>query len=127
MTDLPQIDPSLWRGLTQSRVTRRQLFRYAGAAGGAMGLAAILAACGSKGVTPSASGGALPNAGMGTASWWDKQTLHKTLDFDNWPYYMDVGQGGTHPSLDEFTQKTGIKVNYTESCSRTTTTRSATC
>jgi spermidine/putrescine transport system substrate-binding protein len=114
--DLPQIDPSLWRGLTSSRMTRRQLFRYAGAAGGAMGVAAFLAACGSKGVTPSASGGGLPNSVMtkNPDAWWDQQTLHKTLNFDNWPYYMDVGQGGTHPSLDEFTQKTGIKVNYTE-------------
>jgi hypothetical protein len=27
---------------------------------------------------------------------------------------MDIGANGGHPSLDEFTKKTGIKVNYTE-------------
>src|SRR5439155_25703910 len=59
------------------------------------------------------SGGKLPNAGMGTPQWWDKQQLHKVMDFGNWPYYIDVSHG-THPSLDQFTQQTGIKVNYTE-------------
>jgi spermidine/putrescine transport system substrate-binding protein len=112
MTDQP-IDPSLLRGLTQARFTRRDLFRYAGVAGGALGLSSILAACGTKGVA-AGSGSALPNAGMGTASWWDQQTEHKQLNFDNWPYYMDIGANGSHPSLDEFTKKTGIKVNYTE-------------
>jgi spermidine/putrescine transport system substrate-binding protein len=109
------IDPSIWRGLTQPRISRRDLFRYAGAAGGALGLAAFLEACGTKGVEPGGtSGGSLPNAGMGTPDWWDKQALHKQLDFNNWPYYMDVGPGGTHPSLDQFTAQTGIKVNYGE-------------
>ena len=115
MTDEPVIDPSLLRGLTQSRFTRRDLFRYAGVAGGAMGLSAILAACGTKGVaTGSAGAGSKPNANMGTAAWWDQQTQHDVLDFNNWPYYMDIGPNGSHPSLDGFTKKTGIKVNYTE-------------
>ena len=51
---------------------------------------------------------------MGTAAWWGQQTQHNVLDFNNWPYYMDIGPNGSHPSLDEFTKKTGIKVNYTE-------------
>ena len=114
MTDQP-IDPSLLRGLTQARLTRRDLFRYAGVAGGALGLSSILAACGTKGVaTGSAGASNLPNSGMGTDAWWDQQSQHNTLDFENWPYYMDIGANGSHPSLDEFTKKTGIKVNYTE-------------
>ncbi|HUL84776.1 MAG TPA: spermidine/putrescine ABC transporter substrate-binding protein [Actinomycetota bacterium] len=114
MTDDPIIDPSLLRGLTQSRFTRRDLFRYAGVAGGALGLSAFLAACGTKGVATGSGGAGKPNANMGDAAWWGQQTLHKTLDFDNWPYYMDIGPNNSHPSLDEFTKKTGIKVNYTE-------------
>ena len=114
MTDEPVIDPSLLRGLTQSRFTRRDLFRYAGVAGGALGLSAILAACGTKGIATGSGGAAKPNANMGTAAWWDQQTLHHTLEFDNWPYYMDIGPNNSHPSLDEFTKKTGIKVDYTE-------------
>jgi spermidine/putrescine transport system substrate-binding protein len=35
------------------------------------------------------------------------------VNFGNWQYYIDV-LGRKHPSLDHFTQLTGIKVNYTE-------------
>ena len=111
----PSIDPSLWRGLTQSRFSRRQMLRYAGVGAGTAGLAAFLAACGTKGALPAggASGKPLPNAGIGTTSWWDKQKLNHKLEFANWPYYIDVSHG-KHPSLEEFTQKTGIQVDYRE-------------
>ncbi|MFL5736385.1 MAG: spermidine/putrescine ABC transporter substrate-binding protein [Actinomycetota bacterium] len=115
MTDpkRPNIDPALVRGLTQPRYSRRQFLRNAGVGAGAVGLGAILAACGTKGVSTSSSGGGLPNADMGTAAWWQKQTLHKQLNFANWPYYIDTTHG-THPTLDTFTKNTGIKVDYTE-------------
>ena len=51
--------------------------------------------------------------GVGSASWWAKQKLHHKVNFGNWPYYIDVLKG-QHPSLQHFTQLTGIKVNYTE-------------
>jgi spermidine/putrescine transport system substrate-binding protein len=114
--DPSHIDPSLWRGLTESRYSRRQMLRYAGMGAGTAGLAAFLAACGTKGALPSGgSGGSakLPNANVGTASWWSKQTLHHQLQFANWPYYIDVSHG-KHPSLIKFTQETGIQVNYLE-------------
>ena len=59
---------------------------------GALGLAAFLAACGTKGALPRGgpSGQGLPNAGIGTNAWWDKQTLNHKLEFANWPYYIDV-------------------------------------
>jgi spermidine/putrescine transport system substrate-binding protein len=104
----PGIDPSILRGMTQRRISRRQL----GTGAGALGLGAFLAACGVKGA--SSTGGATPAAGgVGSPSWWAKQKLNKTVNFANWPYYIDV-LGGKHPSLDHFTQLTGIKVNYTE-------------
>ncbi len=106
------IDPALWRGLTQSRMSRRDLMRYAGVGAGALGMSAFLAACGTSGVG-GGEGTPLPNANVGTTSWWGQQTLNKELNFANWPFYIDV-QHGTHPSIDQFTQKTGIKVNYTE-------------
>jgi len=111
----PNIDPALWRGLTQSRFSRRQMLKYAGVGAGTAGLAAFLAACGTKGALPAGgpSGQGLPNAGIGTTAWWDKQKLTHKLEFANWPYYIDVSHG-KHPSLDEFTQKTGIKVDYRE-------------
>ena len=118
--DPSHIDPSLWRGLTQPRYSRRQMLKYGGMGAGTLGLAAFLAACGTKGALPAggASGAKLPNAGVGTASWWSKQTLHHQLQFANWPYYIDVSHG-KHPSLIKFTNETGIKVNYLE-VSRTT-------
>jgi len=101
------IDPSILRGLTQRRVSRRGVLAGAGAGG----LAAFLAACGVKGNAP--SGGSTPAGGVGTAAWWDKQKLTKTVNFANWPYYIDVLKG-KHLTLEHFTAQTGITVNYTE-------------
>jgi spermidine/putrescine transport system substrate-binding protein len=106
----PGIDPSILRGMTQRRISRREL----GAGVGAIGLGAFLAACGVKGA--SSTGGATHTAtagGVGSASWWAKQKLHHTVNFANWPYYIDVLKG-KHPSLEHFTETTGIQVTYTE-------------
>jgi spermidine/putrescine transport system substrate-binding protein len=106
------VDPSLWRGITQPRLSRRQVLASAGTGAGALGLSAFLAACGVKGNTASPSGSS-PAGGVGTTAWWAKQQLHHTVNFANWPFYIDV-LNGKHPSLQHFTQTTGIKVNYTE-------------
>ena len=112
MTDPnPKIDPALLRGLTQPRYSRRQFVRAAGIGAGSLSLAAILAACGTKGV---AVGGSPSSAnGPGSAAWWSQQKLNKVLNFANWPYYIDTAHG-KHPSIETFTKQTGIKVNYTE-------------
>ncbi|MGE5135247.1 MAG: spermidine/putrescine ABC transporter substrate-binding protein [Gemmatimonadota bacterium] len=101
------MDPSIWRGMTQRRMSRRSVLGAAGAGG----LAAFLAACGVQGQT--GTGGGTSTSGAGSASWWAKQKLNKTVNFANWPYYIDV-LSGKHPSLEHFTATTGIKVNYTE-------------
>lgn len=101
------IDPPVWRGLTQRRMSRRGALGAAGAGG----LAAFLAACGVQGQT--ATGGSTPAGGVGTAAWWGKQKLNKKVNFANWPYYIDV-LNGKHPTLENFTATTGIQVNYTE-------------
>src|SRR5262249_52108478 len=106
------VDPSLWRGLTQPLLSRRQMLASAGPCVGALSLTALLAACGVKGNAPSASGSS-PAGGAGTGAWWAKQQLHHTVNFANWPYYLDV-LNGKHPSLEQFTKTTGIKANYTE-------------
>ena len=111
------LDPSIWRGLTQRRLsqrsmTRREVLRSAGAGAGALGIGAFLAACGVKGAS-TVSSGSSPAGGVGTAAWWAKQKLHHTVNFANWPYYIDV-LNGKHLSLEYFTQQTGIQVNYTE-------------
>jgi spermidine/putrescine transport system substrate-binding protein len=39
----------------------------------------------------------------------------KVVNWSNWPDYIDVGDNlGDHPTLDEFTERTGIVVRYTE-------------
>ena len=105
------MDPSLWRGLSQPRLSRRQVLASAGTGAGAMGLAAFLAACGVKG--NAAPSGSSPAGGVGTEAWWAKQQLHHTVNFANWPYYLDV-LNGKHPSLQHFEQTSGTKVTYTE-------------
>ncbi|MBI3648304.1 MAG: spermidine/putrescine ABC transporter substrate-binding protein [Actinobacteria bacterium] len=111
MTDR-NFDPALWRGLTEPRYSRRQFMRAAGIGAGGLSLAAILAACGTKGISavnPTAS----QSGGVGSTDWWSKQTQHNTLNFANWPYYIDTSHG-KHPTLDAFEKATGIHVNYTE-------------
>jgi spermidine/putrescine transport system substrate-binding protein len=97
--------------MTQPRMSRRQLLRSAGTGAGALGAAAILAACGVKGAT--SAGTAVKHSGAGSPEWWAKQKLHHVVNFGNWPYYIDV-LNGKHPTLEHFTAQTGIKVNYSE-------------
>ena len=106
--DLPEYlsDPSFLRGLTERRITRRSAL----AGMGAVSLGAFLAACGIAGTKPSA---------VTHTNWvWDKATQTGTLDFANWPLYIDTSTDAsgatTYPSLEEFTKDTGIKVNYSE-------------
>jgi spermidine/putrescine transport system substrate-binding protein len=104
--DLPfYADPAFLRGLTQARISRRAALQGAGAAS----LAAVLAACGI---------GSKSQVAAHTNWVWDTATKAGVLDFANWPLYIDSATDSkgrtTYPSLDLFTQQTGIKVNYSE-------------
>ncbi|MFF1906713.1 spermidine/putrescine ABC transporter substrate-binding protein [Kitasatospora sp. NPDC058218] len=45
----------------------------------------------------------------------DRSDSEKRLAFSNWTQYIDVDDdGGGRPTLDAFTERTGIKVSYTE-------------
>jgi spermidine/putrescine transport system substrate-binding protein len=100
-------DPALLRGLTQSRFSRRDLMR--GAVGGAGLLAAgsVLSACGIKGTEADASEAKQTD----WKAYWASQKKTGTLDFANWPLYIDQEHGHSK-SLELFTKATGIKVNY---------------
>jgi spermidine/putrescine transport system substrate-binding protein len=100
------LDPALARGLTEPRYTRAELLKSAGVGAGALSLGALMAACG-------VSGTAAKKSNFDWAKWWSKQKQTGTLDFANWPLYIDVSHG-KHPSLEQFTKATGIKVNYSE-------------
>jgi spermidine/putrescine transport system substrate-binding protein len=80
------------------RMTRRQLVQRGAAGATLLSLPNLLAACG---------GGGGGGGGGGE--------LADTLRFSNWPLYIDYDEKTkTHPTLDQFTKKTGIKVEYFE-------------
>ena len=91
--------------MTGPELSRRRMLGSAGAAG----LAGLLAACGGNGT----AGGAATSDGVGSAAWWARQKLQHTVNFANWPYYIDVLHN-RHPTLQHFTALTGISVSYTE-------------
>jgi spermidine/putrescine transport system substrate-binding protein len=87
-------------------LTRTELLRRAALGGAAFTLPSVLAACG---------GGIKSGASTSTGSTTVERKLAKTLVFSNWPLYIDVDEKTKkHPSLDQFTQKTGVRVKYIE-------------
>jgi spermidine/putrescine transport system substrate-binding protein len=98
-------------------LTRRQLFRRAAAGGALLSLPALLAACGG-GIeggepappTPPAEAGGTETGGAETTA---PTELADKIKISNWPLYIDEADG-THPTLDQFTQETGVEVDYIE-------------
>ena len=90
---------------SRSATTRRSVLRAS--AGGALAIGGLgaLSGCG------------IPAAGktQGGVSADDHSAKEKEIDFSNWPEYIDTDESGKHrPTLDAFTERTGIKVKYTE-------------
>ncbi len=79
-----------------TQLTRRALVQRGAAGITLLSLPGLLAACGGGG-------------GGGSSE------VKDVLKFSNWPLYIDYDEKTkTHPTLDEFTKKTGIKVDYFE-------------
>jgi len=95
--DLPPLTLPLLRGT----LSRRTFFRGAGA----VGLATLLAACGTEAQAPKSSQERAAE---------DKSDQEKVVNWSNWPEYIDVDDAGKRPTLEAFTKKSGITVNYTE-------------
>lgn len=102
--ETPQ-DPALMRGLTQARFSRRDVLRMFGAAGGA----AMLAGCGIG-----AQGSKANTSKSAVDKYWAAQHPTGTLNWANWPLYLDTSGKSDHPSLDMFEHQTGISVKYFE-------------
>jgi spermidine/putrescine transport system substrate-binding protein len=82
-------------------LTRQELLRRAGFGAAMLSVPGLAAACG--GGDSSGSGGT------------STQKLASTLHFANWPLYMDyVEKTKRYPTLEAFTKKLGVKVDYTE-------------
>jgi len=68
----------------------------------------------------STSGGTAAASGTGGSGGGDtvvdRSDTDKVVNWSSWPEYLDVDDKdpNKHPSIDQFTAKTGIKVNYTE-------------
>ncbi|HVR14558.1 MAG TPA: hypothetical protein VMS41_12295, partial [Gaiellaceae bacterium] len=83
-------------------MTRQELLRRSAAGGALLAFPSLLAACG--------GGGGASSSGE----------LKDVLNFSNWPLYIDTPKSlkaaGVTAStvLEQFTKKTGIKVNYYE-------------
>jgi spermidine/putrescine transport system substrate-binding protein len=112
--DQLRVDPALLRGMTQRRISRRDLLRYAGVGAGALSASAILAACGAQN---SGSGGGGASGSSGPQIDWNAKP-NGTLNFANWPLYIDKQKDANgdivYPSLVQFTKQTGIEINYTD-------------
>ena len=82
-------------------MTRAQLLRRGAAGATVLSLPGLLAACGGGGGSKKSSG-----------------QVNDVLNFANWPYYIDTPQNlkkagiDAPTTLEQFTKKTGIKVNY---------------
>jgi spermidine/putrescine transport system substrate-binding protein len=89
----------------RASLSRRSLLRASTGGALAVGGLGTLSACG------------IPPAGktQGGVSADDHSAKEKTVSFSNWTEYMDVDESEKHhPTLDAFTERTGIKVKYTE-------------
>jgi spermidine/putrescine transport system substrate-binding protein len=95
--------------IPNGRVGRRDFLRLAGAGAGM----SALAACGVSGAAKTQpKGQALTNK---IDAFWKGKKQTGEVNWAQWPLYIDVGNNKSdHPSIDQFTKATGIKVHYSE-------------
>ena len=103
MPKRPITDPML-RSIVNAQLSRRRMLMGAGG----LTVASMLAACGTGG----SSGGQAEAAATAAA---DLSEAEKTVSWANWTLYLDYDEAtGTYPSLEAFSQATGIEANYSE-------------
>jgi spermidine/putrescine transport system substrate-binding protein len=89
-------------------ITRKQLLRRAAAGGVALSVPGLLAACGGGGGIEGQQVESQPATTV-------EQVLADEITVSNWPYYIDQNDDATRfPTIEQFTEKTGVKVNYLE-------------
>jgi spermidine/putrescine transport system substrate-binding protein len=102
-------------------ISRRRLLRSFGLGAGAVALSSVtsLVACepnepGTEAQATTSSPSPSPSAPpeIDWDAWWAEQGLTGELHFANWPYYIDRRRDNGHPSLELFTEETGIEVSY---------------
>ena len=109
-TERPEVIAAI-AGTMRSSVSRRRLLSAAGISGAAL----VAAACGASDEALGSGGGAggVTTVEVGAAE--DMSAVDKTLNWSNWPLYIDIDDAtGKRPSLEEFQKLTGFTVTYTE-------------
>jgi len=109
----PQPDPrvaALLRARSSRTLGRRDFLRGSAL----LTSGAFLAACG--GISAESAQNADASEGASTGPSAAAAQGGDVLNFSNWPLYMDTGEEDeqSHPTLDAFTEETGITVNYYE-------------
>ena len=88
-------------------LTRRELLERAALGGAALTVPGFLAACGGDGIE-----GAGTTTGTTTAG---SKELADKLTMSNWTLYIDIDEKTKkRPTLDQFTEETGVEVDYIE-------------
>jgi len=108
--DRSMVDRAAMNRVMRNRLTRRTVLKGAGMGIAGFSVASFLAACGGGG-------------GAGGGEELDPKEIFSgepgdTLDFANWPFYMDQTKDKNgdvyYPSVRKFQDETGIKVNYAD-------------
>jgi spermidine/putrescine transport system substrate-binding protein len=98
--------------MSRREISRRTMLRSTAFGGLAVAGLGTLSACGTAPAHPvTPAGQATGHAGT------DYSDTEKIVNFHNWGSYIDIpanGDSSDHPTLDAFTKKTSIKVNYVE-------------
>jgi spermidine/putrescine transport system substrate-binding protein len=103
----PPLSPEA-AALVRAQLSRRSVL----AGAGALGLGALLSACGTSG-TPTSSGGSSTSGRPSPAA--DRSDTDKRVDWANWTLYLDYDdKTKKYPTLEAFQEKTGIEATYSE-------------
>jgi spermidine/putrescine transport system substrate-binding protein len=88
-------------------LTRRELLERATLGGAVLTIPGFLAACGGGGIEGSGTTTAATAGGA--------KTLADKLVMSNWTLYIDIDEKTkTYPTLEQFTEQTGVDVQYIE-------------
>jgi spermidine/putrescine transport system substrate-binding protein len=90
----------------RSSPSRRRFLRGLGASVGIAAASGALGSCSGPGQAPAPAPAAIP----------DRSATERVVRFANWPDYIDKSPADPrrHPTLQEFTRQTGIRVAYSE-------------
>jgi spermidine/putrescine transport system substrate-binding protein len=100
------------------RLTRRSMLKGVGTGVAGVSLASLLAACGEEGGGTAGGTGAGGAGALDPAEIFSQPDAEQHVEFANWPAYLDKAKDENgnvyYPSMERFTDETGITVNYLE-------------